>query len=82
MIASRGVSSIRVFHRALGGASHKTWILKGTPLFFFCARRWSLVPGGCGKNGDPEGVQELTCDEKLIGRTGQKPGFGGGFSLA
>jgi hypothetical protein len=29
------VSSIRVFHRALGGASHKTWILKGTPHFFF-----------------------------------------------
>jgi hypothetical protein len=35
----RGVSSIRVFHRALGGASHKTWILKGTPRFFF-------APGG------------------------------------
>ena len=32
------MSSVRVFHRALGGASHKTWILKGTPLFFSAPR--------------------------------------------
>ena len=34
-VITRGVSSIRVLFRALGGASIKTWILKGTPLFFF-----------------------------------------------
>jgi hypothetical protein len=28
------VSSIRVLFRALGRASDKTWILKGTPRFF------------------------------------------------
>ena len=34
-VITRGVSSIRVLFRALGGASIKTWILKGTPRFFF-----------------------------------------------
>ena len=37
-VITRGVSSIRVFLRALGGASIKTWILKGTPLFFSAPR--------------------------------------------
>ena len=49
---------------------------------FFCARRRSLVLGGRGKNGETEGVQELTSDEKLPGQTGRKPSFVGGFPLA
>ena len=36
-VITRGVSSIRVLFRALGRASTKTWILKGTPRFLFRA---------------------------------------------
>ena len=44
----RGVSSICVLFRALGRASDKTWILKGTPRFFFLRR------AGCCKGKGAE----------------------------
>jgi hypothetical protein len=53
VIVSRGVSSIRVFLRALGGASIKTWILKGTPLFFSAPR-----VSTCKGKGAEEGRRE------------------------
>ena len=49
-VITRGVSSIRVFRWALGRASSKTWILKGTPLFFSAPR----VPTCKGKGAEKE----------------------------
>ena len=54
------MSSIRVFLRALGGASIKTWILKGTPRFLFAPTRW------CQKIGaERKEETEMTLDEAV-----------------
>ena len=44
-VITRGVSSIRVLFRALGRASTKTWILKGTPRSFFALTRRAYSNG-------------------------------------